>query len=83
MRIKHPVPSSWIRNRITPELRVAIADEGPGEARFGLPVGKPRGWVSCSVTDGERSGSGVGADPTRAFDAAIQDMRTPIVSVLR
>lgn len=69
--------SSWTRNRITPELRIAITDEGPGEVRYGPAVGKPLGWVGCTVSFGEQSGHGVGADPTRAFDAALRDLRAP------
>jgi hypothetical protein len=68
--------SSWTRNRITPDLRAEIADEGPGEVRYGPAMGKDRGWVRCDITVEGTHVSAVGADPAKAFDAAIRELRT-------
>lgn len=65
--------SSWIRNRIDPALREAVAAAGPGVAHFDNAIG--RGWVSCQlVTDGATVVA-AGPDPRAAFDRALRDLR--------
>ena len=66
--------SSWIRNRIDPALRAAVADAGPGVAHFDNAIG--RGWVSCQlVTDGVTV-MAAGPTPAVAFERALRDLRS-------
>lgn len=63
--------SSWTRNRLTPEARERIRDAGPGRCWFTAAVGRPRGWVGCTVVIDEARAWGVGPDPLAAFEAAL------------